>query len=346
MQQSSSSDRITKQRLPFVDLLKGICIILIVGNHISEEIFPGQTNAMLQSFRVPLYYFLSGLFFKDYGSFGEILRRKTNNILVPFVFFFLLACILSIFCCEILHLDDKGIITDSWEWSYLLDPFTIREYHYGPVLWFLPSLFECCLIYYLLQRYATHIIVYSAIILLSLFGMACPRLGIYLPFMLDAAFIGLPFFALGVFFKQHGALNKSKYDKLGLILFIPMIVFLYFFSDKISILHQRYPDYFTLYGVSLVAITIMFLFAKNFGKVPIISYFGRYSIIILGTHTLILVPLRLVFYRLFGEQYWVYWAILAVIMTLELIIIPVMIRLFPHFTAQKELIRKRKSFNK
>ncbi len=330
----------TKQRLPYIDIMKGVCIILIVGIHISFGIFPGQFNAMLQAFRVPLYYFLSGLFFKDYGGFGEFTRKKTNNILVPFLFFYLIACGLSIVCCELLHLDDKGMLSESWQWSYLLDPLTIREYHYGAVLWFLPSLFEVNIIYYLMQRYLSQKAIYIVAGGLSFFGWYCPHLGIYLPLMLDTAFVALPFFILGCKFRQIDALKKTKYDRLGLVLILPVMVILYFFAVNMSILHQRYPGYFNLYLLSSVAMITLFLFAKNLPKIPVISYIGRYSIIVLGTHTLILVPIRMLYFKYLGEHYWVYWAILATVIAIELLIIPVMIRLFPRFTAQKPLFGK------
>ena len=40
--------------------------------------------------RMPFYFTLSGLFFKDYGGFRTILK-KVNRLLVPFVFFYTLS---------------------------------------------------------------------------------------------------------------------------------------------------------------------------------------------------------------------------------------------------------------
>lgn len=43
--------------------------------------FPG-----LRGMRMPLYFILSGLFFKDYGGFLNLLVKKANKILIPFLF--------------------------------------------------------------------------------------------------------------------------------------------------------------------------------------------------------------------------------------------------------------------
>lgn len=63
--------------------------MLIVMYHIDHEFFnrlaPNMNNA-LQAFRLPMYYFISGIFFKLYQGFLDFTRRKVNNILVPFVF--------------------------------------------------------------------------------------------------------------------------------------------------------------------------------------------------------------------------------------------------------------------
>ena len=72
------------QRLPFIDLMKGLCIVLIVTGHVDTGLFEAlgaNTDRMFQTFRVPMYYFLSGIFFKRYDGFFDFTRKKVNNIL-------------------------------------------------------------------------------------------------------------------------------------------------------------------------------------------------------------------------------------------------------------------------
>ena len=74
-----------KERIAYIDFMKGLCILLIVMGHVEgfsyDSIMPGL-NYALKSFRIPMYFFLSGLFFKTYGEFSEFLRKKVNNLYI------------------------------------------------------------------------------------------------------------------------------------------------------------------------------------------------------------------------------------------------------------------------
>lgn len=66
----------TSQRIDFFDLVKGICILLVVSGHCGFPIdIPGY-----EIVRMPLYFILSGMFFKDYGGFKNLLIKKVNKI--------------------------------------------------------------------------------------------------------------------------------------------------------------------------------------------------------------------------------------------------------------------------
>ena len=64
-------------RIEFIDLAKGICILLVVQIHVygdtSVDVFK-----MMSLFRMPLYFVLSGLFFKTYDGFFSLFKKKTS----------------------------------------------------------------------------------------------------------------------------------------------------------------------------------------------------------------------------------------------------------------------------
>ncbi|MBR6078396.1 MAG: acyltransferase family protein [Paludibacteraceae bacterium] len=74
-----------KKRIEFIDLAKGFCILLVVAHHVSTDYAVCQVGTL---FRMPLYYFLSGLFFKTYGSFADFTIKKINRLIIPMVFFY------------------------------------------------------------------------------------------------------------------------------------------------------------------------------------------------------------------------------------------------------------------
>lgn len=63
------------RRIDFVDLTKGVCIILVVMAHIGGAFDQLDKHSMLSCFRMPLYFFISEFsssLMKDYtGSLSE-----------------------------------------------------------------------------------------------------------------------------------------------------------------------------------------------------------------------------------------------------------------------------------
>ena len=58
-----------KKRVEYIDLMKGLCILTVVALHF--KLFPEQSslNYMQGAISIPLYFFLSGIFYKTYVSF-------------------------------------------------------------------------------------------------------------------------------------------------------------------------------------------------------------------------------------------------------------------------------------
>ena len=83
------------QRIDFVDLTKGVCIILVVMAHIGGAFDQLDKHSMLSCFRMPLYFFISGIFFKPYEGLSGFIIRKTNKLIIPFIFFYVSAFLLK-----------------------------------------------------------------------------------------------------------------------------------------------------------------------------------------------------------------------------------------------------------
>lgn len=331
-----------KNRLVYVDFMKGFCILLIVAFHIDNDIFPLRINLMLQSFRIPMYYFLSGMFFKQYDGFVDFVRRKTNNIIVPYVFFMLLTCVVH---CVMWYAFSASWMGE-WEWSSFADPVMRRYYHYNTPLWFLISLFEVNVLYYvLLQICPKRLGRYALIMLLAFVAWYFRKFPIFNnPMFLDTALMAMPYFVLGSEVKSAGFIAKNKkWDKWGLLVIVPLLVLLYFVSSKINLLIQSEPKFYRLYVVPFVAILGLFWFSKNMPKLPVITFIGRYSIVVLGTHILMIKFMmrlaEMVSSVMFNGAEVNNWVVYAMVVGSEMVLIPIMIHLFPKFTAQEELIK-------
>ena len=126
-----------KNRIQYIDLAKGICIIMVVLYHIAKYY---DTSLLVNSFfkliRMPLYFFLSGVFFKSYRGFFDFFKRKTNKLLIPFVFWYLLLSV----CLSLLLFHLYEIKMDRMEetgfWGALTS-FWYREDFPNSAIWFL-----------------------------------------------------------------------------------------------------------------------------------------------------------------------------------------------------------------
>ncbi len=77
-----NSSNIKKPRLTYLDILRGLCMIWVVWIHTHCPEFANYP------FRLASMFFISGTLFKE-RSWSGFWRKKTNQIFVPFVFFYL-----------------------------------------------------------------------------------------------------------------------------------------------------------------------------------------------------------------------------------------------------------------
>ncbi len=202
------SEEPAKQRIGFIDLAKGVCIILVVVRHchVPVDRIPG-----LESMRMPLYFVLSGLFFKDYGGWVNFLVRKTNKLLVPFLFWYLLGCAFyyaaSLVKPGILNGTPHGI----------LDLFVSRSVLNFPI-WFLLALFWCnvlfCTISLYVKKDALRILL---VCLLGSLGVYLEQKEIFVPLFMSPALRSLPFFAFGYYLKHSGILYPNRCDRYNVL---------------------------------------------------------------------------------------------------------------------------------
>lgn len=320
-----------KERIAYIDFMKGLCIILVVSFHINHSVLGQHTNDMLQQFRIPMYFFLSGLFFKTYNGLSDFVRKKVNNIVIPLIFFLLIGAT-YVFCREF-FLSKYNVVV-------ALSKLPLNPIDLNTPMWFLVVLFEVNVIYYLLQQFLPRLWANVAAIALSAIGYFIVLNGYNLILYLDIALVALPYFILGSEAKRMGYLLKGPSLPLRLIMAVGVFVLLWFFASEINMKHRVYPDYFRLYALPAVAImTLLFLSQYIKRPVPIISYVGRYSLIVLGTHYYIIAPVKAVVNHFLGQPFtiWHLLITLTISILIEIPIIHILKTYTPYLTAQKEM---------
>lgn len=130
-----------KQRLHYADVMKGIGIILVLMGHIQKV---GGLGDWIYAFHMPLFIFISGMFFHDRQGF---FKRKAKSLLVPYLSFALLF-FMYWWLLEARFRPPKEHIDALMQFGNIFFPMnmTVQEpYYFNVVLWFLPCLFmvEC-----------------------------------------------------------------------------------------------------------------------------------------------------------------------------------------------------------
>lgn len=338
-----------KERIEWIDTAKGICILLVVLTHAANPL--GITYPLadvLITFRMPLYFILSGLFFKTYNGFGDFIVRKINKLIIPYTFFFLLLSVFIPFALyqwfdfTIWGYTGNGIHNLAYIFSENLTP--------NPAIWFLVSLFEVNILFYLIYLIAQKstrkklcIIILTLII--GFTGLIISIDGIKWPYYLDTSFSALPFFVFGWYIRNESNYLYEKKSKLYILIIaaIAFALIVHYFSfgpcyfrlnsyGKLGGLLQLYP-----YGI--IGSLIIFEFARYMGKVPFLSFVGRYSIIVLCIHSYVIQCMTLVFSPILSNQL-ILWDIVFITSAAlcGLLIYPFK-KYLGYFTAQKNLFK-------
>jgi len=325
-------------RIEYIDLAKGLCIILVVFNHANYVLAPVDypLSDALCVMRMPLYFFLSGLFFKPYESYFGFQKRKINKLLIPFLFFRIGSCIITPF------VNDTPF---EWHklWDFLYSPLSAPN----TPIWFLMCLYWLNQMFYGIYKIGSKskcpIAVISILsLLLGIIGFEIGRT----PYNISAMNIGTamtatPFFCAGYLFKSHTKiLYPSKSDKYLLIPIVACAIYTFYFAKTADYFTNRYEsNIWITYSCGITGVLSVIFLSKIIKWVPLVSYFGRYSIIILVTHMPILQRL-IPYLKHFEWQPWYITLLVGSLVTmfLYIFIIPLMRKLFPHVTAQKDAI--------
>ena len=332
-----------QERIVFIDLAKGFCIALVVFYHSKGVLHCDYLmDNFLLSFRLPLYFFLSGLFFKDYGSFKRFITKKTNRLLIPFFFFYI---IFSVFIPNLLHytlgMNFETIVGWPSLWAFIWP----EEYPNIPI-WFLWCLFLMNVLFwlmrYIIMNYVGNNIDGILIILCIVSGITgyCLIDNYHTDYAtLFKALQSMPFFYFGYLFNTYNGLHvlqllSTKKAILHIVTFlIPTIILTVFVS---------WPTLLTFYICGMTGTIFILLLARVLNYMPLFSYIGRYSIIVLLTHGIII--------RLLTPSYnylsqYISITNTTMLMTVILLlsyylIIPIMCCYLPFFTAQRPLLRE------
>jgi polysaccharide biosynthesis protein PslL len=81
--QNRMSTPMKSPRIEWIDILKGLGIILVVGGHS----LTGLTSSIIYTFHMPLFFMIGGLLYRPAADYTAFLKRKATHLLVPYLTF-------------------------------------------------------------------------------------------------------------------------------------------------------------------------------------------------------------------------------------------------------------------
>ena len=297
---------------------------------------------MIRTMSLPLFFFLSGCFFKTSDGLGIFLVRQTNKILIPFFFWFISTSLLL------------PLIFTRFGLLFFSEVHNVKTVLIGFIhgkfpnsaIWFLLCLFWVNVMFYVISIIASKfknllVIIIILCILTGLIGVMLGAFSIRIPLFIDTAFTSLPFFSFGYLMYRYSPIVKpNKYDKyipvILLFLFLLMYFFLPHYSLKFNLgVNFRSGLFIFIYICGFAGALSVVLLSKWIKKILFFNYWGQYSLMILVSHWIVY---RLVGYALdFCGLNTIWCCVINLLVTMGIcsLLIPLFIRFLPHVTAQK-----------
>ena len=332
-------------RIDYIDLAKGFCISIVMLFHargIASYDLPFGP-VLFYSLMLPPFFFIAGVFYNANIGLKAFLKKKTNVLLIPFVFFYLTT---SVLIPNLLHYGFGMHFETVIGWPSLWAFIWPGEYPNIP-LWFLWCLFVMEVLFFMFISIIRQVTAKHAKTLLLLLCLSFAIIGHGLEdyFSTDIACLfkalqNLPFLCLGYITSKFSTHLQNTLRRRTLFLLsiaslavasLPMLVL-----PLPSIMAGSI--FYCLCG--LAGSYFILSLSALIHYLPLFNYLGRYSIIIVLTHGLIVragYPLFTRFSFCLGESgaILLFWSVMALS---YLAIIPLLRLTMPHVTAQKPLL--------
>ena len=269
-------------RYVFVDILRGIAILLIVYGHITPGALPFLSD-YVSTFHIPLFFFVSGLLYNEtkYSSnFRGFVAERAKGLLLPFVVFSIIVAIAYAFVTENYALFLTNLFTNGWG---------------GVALWFIPVLLMVELVFWPLRKLPFFVVVLLLIGSAVLSYISSQKIGMVSNNVL-LTFCGLWFYGIGNLCRpllKHIAVIKHKYVYLlftalgftGSLLYLPFGTLPEWFINKIP-----HPVFYVTPLFAIIGMIGLSLLIEIFINRYIVLFFstcGKNSLIILAFHQII-----------------------------------------------------------
>ena len=257
-------------RVKSVDVAKFLGILLVCYCHIPLN--DGYFNTWVYSFHMPLFFFVSGLFFKP-EKFS--LKKASFRLLLPFFIFNL---ILWIF--DFIHI---SFTTHIWTLSNLHADWILSSMYPSEPSWFLMALFIINVCTAVSMNRIGVMLTFCLITVLCFLYVFLSDCVLLSYFHLNSAIIGCPFYIIG--YVCNGLICIGKFKRKGTLL-LGIITVFSVFNGKVNIWDGCYGNNFLLYILWGLLGTLLVIRIADIIKVhdSILSVFSDGALFVICMH--------------------------------------------------------------
>lgn len=295
--------KLNSNRLEYLDMVKGIGIILVVLGHIVYT--EPHIMVWIASFHMPLFFVVAGVLLAIRGEIKDLkteIHRRAHSLLIPYLWFSLLDFVLDIGNVLLGKIDSH---------TFVVNIISSVTFYGKSVLWFLVALFLAQVYFLLLRNRFSDLWVIITTVVITTISYGC-KVGLEIIYNSNVeslfitslvnfartfvrAGIVLPFFAFGYYiwrFVNRSFVSFSKEpDTKGRV--IQLIIGLALLAINITCAMLNWSvdtnnmimgNVFLYYTGGFAGSFAIILLCKNMPTLRPIKYFGRNSLIIMATH--------------------------------------------------------------
>lgn len=337
------------RRCLWIDYAKFFAIMGVALMHVA---LPDEAKTFVRVSLIPFFFFLSGIFTKQYTDYPAFFKNKALRILIPYLTFNIVTYLFWLLISK--HF---GNCTDDSTtfWQSLLGVIYGSRYsiaHYVP-LWFLPCMFMTENLYFFVQKYSKSVKIKIVFILISAaIGWLNYRFNPYvLPWGLGSAFVMLVFYGLGDMIGKKLLHPTAKSLQNNILLFLGSAIamtFIYFWlpvNQQISVIRNEYGNYLLFFNAAFVGISGIVAFCKWLENVSIplkpLLFIGRNTLIVFGFHLAAMSLVKAITVFFFGLPLTIYdqtWVAISLAIASVVFCIPIIFiinRYCPWFIGKK-----------
>ena len=275
---------IENKRLDYLDVTKGIGILLVILGHILSE--SDFIYKIIYAFHMPLFFIIAGYVYNENkyknSTVSDFIKKKFKSYIIPY---FRMALICLIIFGVVLNFRENGINNTFYNQLIIYVKGIIYSKCYlettpncSPI-WFLTCLFCMEIMFYFIFKYVNK--KYIPIIICFIIGVVLNKINIInLPWNLDIALFALPFMYLGLIIKQYNFLEKYKHEYT--ILFLVIFIISVYFNTIINFNGRNLGNIIFTYSGAISMSLIVLYYSKYLEKSKVLKFFGKNTMFVIG----------------------------------------------------------------